>query len=86
MSASTEFKVGDRVRIKSIKGYAALAAANPELAALTGIVIGNTGTITRLPTATRIGYKVRTDNAKYPTDSELQGWTFYADELELIRE
>lgn len=68
-------KVGDKVEILDLDGYAEWA---PQ-----GLVVGNTGTVTYLHDNGQIG--VRTDNAEQSVPLGLaSGWVFTAEALKVI--
>jgi hypothetical protein len=70
------FKVGDRVRIVSLRGYGQ--------SKVQGLVVGNTGTVM---TVYSCCYGIRTDDAdseRDATSSDGEGWAFFDNDLELL--
>lgn len=75
-----KFKVGDRVRIKSLRCTSTGHSYHPNQSQ--GLVVGNTGTVGGLYGEGRIS--VLTDNAEEPSDPLGDGWFFFEDGLELL--
>lgn len=87
MNNATTFNVGDKVEITDLTIYknADDADQHPKL----GLVVGNTGTVVRV--LSDRAYKVRTDNAEFPSDdapigvdAPNKGWFFFGGDLKKV--